>query len=71
VELALGRLSSDEHRDEERVKSLVSAFADVYDEKLFKGAKFGELMDEKNPKGIKHISFNSTEFANALQFRFQ
>lgn len=71
IELALSRLSSEDNWQQGRVRSLVSAFADVYDSELFDQSLFGELMDEKNPKGIKHLSFNATEFANGLQFRFQ
>lgn len=68
---SLGRLTSSEGWKDERVCSLINAVADVYDEHLFNKAKFGTLLDENNPIHIKHLSFNATEFSNALQFRFQ
>lgn len=71
VTLSLGRLLSDEGWSEVRIKSLINAFADIYDQTLFHKAKFGVLMTEENPIHLKHISFNATEFSNALQFRFQ
>ncbi|MFN0293017.1 patatin-like phospholipase family protein [Pedobacter helvus] len=71
VEMALAHLADDSRWQNGRVRSLVSAFADVYDSELFDGALFGSLMEDVNPKRIKHVSFNATEFANGLQFRFQ
>lgn len=71
VNLALDRLISNDNWPPSRVKSLVNACADVYDAHLFASAKFGELMNEENPIHLRHISFNATEFSNALQFRFQ
>jgi predicted acylesterase/phospholipase RssA len=71
IKHALDRLSSNEGWTETRVKSLINAVADVYDKHLFSHAKFGPLLSDQNPTHLKHISFNATEFANALQFRFQ
>lgn len=71
VNLSIDRLLSDEGWKEPRIKTLINAFADVYDRALFKGAKFGTLMAEENPIHLKHISFNAAEFSTAIQFRFQ
>jgi predicted acylesterase/phospholipase RssA len=71
ITLTLDRLLSNQGWNNTRIKSLINAFADVYDKELFHGAKFGTLMTEENPIHLKHISFNATEFSNALQFRFQ
>ncbi len=54
-----------------RVKSVINAFADLYDEHLFHRDKFGVLFDAGSPIHLKHISFNATEFSTGLQFRFQ
>lgn len=69
--LALERLASKTGWGGGRVKSLINAIADVYDEHLFKKATFGSLLNNANPIHLKHVSFNATEFTNAVQFRFQ
>jgi predicted acylesterase/phospholipase RssA len=71
IDLACEKLSSDSNWDEKRVRNLINSFADIYDEHLFHHAKFGEIMNDAIDCHLKHISFNATEFANALQFRFQ
>ena len=71
VELSLERLITDEGWSDERIKSLINAFADIYDKELFDRARFGTLMKDEVPIHLKHLSFNATEFSNALQFRFQ
>jgi predicted acylesterase/phospholipase RssA len=68
---ALKRLGQRKGWTEERPASLINAIADVYNEHLFSGAQFGELWEENPSIHLKHISFNATEFTNALQFRFQ
>lgn len=65
VDLSLDQLAS------KKVDSLIKAFANIYDNLLFDSAEFGELFEEKPTIHLKHISFNATEFANGLQFRFQ
>jgi hypothetical protein len=60
-----------EHWPQGRVMSLVSAFANVYDSELFDKAVSEVLMDESFPEGIRNLSFNATDFASGLQFRFQ
>ncbi|MBN8694584.1 MAG: patatin-like phospholipase family protein [Bacteroidetes bacterium] len=71
VNLSLDRLISDEGWTNDRVKSIINAFADVYSKQLFKDAKFGNLLSASSSIHLKHISFNATEFANGVQFRFQ
>jgi predicted acylesterase/phospholipase RssA len=71
ITLGLERLISDKGWNEQRIKNLINAFADVYDEYLFSGEKFGRLQSQENSTHLRHISFNATDFAYALQFRFQ
>ena len=71
VSLSLDRLSSPQGWNKERIRSLICAFADSYDMELFKGAVFGELMNDDPGFHLRHLSFNATEFSNGLQFRFQ
>ncbi len=54
-----------------RIMSLINAISDVYDSELFDKMKFGTLFTDDPPIHLKHISFNATEFANGLPFRFQ
>lgn len=68
---ALDHLANEEKWTNDRVRNLITAFSDIYNQELFKGANFGHLMKENTESGLKHISFNATDFANALQFRFQ
>ena len=51
--------------------SLIKTMASIYDDKLFKGAVMGNLMDCVNDIPIKHFSANATDFDNGLPFRFQ
>jgi len=71
VNLSLDQLSLDKPWKQGRVKSIICAFADVYDKYFFNQRKFADLLDEDKPIHLKHISFNAVEFSNALQFRFQ
>lgn len=71
VKLAIDRLLSNKGWGGGRVKSLINAFADVYDNELFQKAKFGILLTDEPPIHLKNISFNASEFSNGLQFRFQ
>ncbi len=71
ISLGLERLISDKGWNEQRIKNLINAFADVYDEFIFRGEKFGRLQSQENPTHLRHVSFNATDFAYALQFRFQ
>ncbi len=71
VNFSLNNLISKREDNDSRTKSLITAFADVYDNCLFDKGKFGTILSDSNPIHLKHISFNATEFDNALQFRFQ
>lgn len=71
VSLALERLSSKEGWDANRTRSLINAVADIYDAYLFENEKFEAILSNDPSLHLRHISFNATEFANALQFRFQ
>jgi predicted acylesterase/phospholipase RssA len=73
VDGCLSNLIAKRNWDGHKINSLICAMADVYDKELFNGEKFGTLMDEydEHPIHLKHFSFNATDFANALQFRFQ
>ncbi len=71
IKLCLERLSEPQGWDNKRVKSLINAFADIYDKHLFNYEKFGKLLSNDRPIHLRHMSFNATEFAHALQFRFQ
>lgn len=71
ISKGLERLTEKNGWNNKRVKSLINAFADVYDKELFGGKKFGHLMKDLPTEHLKHFSFNATEFDNALQFRFQ
>lgn len=71
IKLSLDNLSSSKNWKGERIRSLINAVADVYDEHLFNKARFGLLMTDDNPIHLKHLSFNATEFSTAKQFRFQ
>lgn len=71
ITLSLERLLSREGWGGGRVKSLINAFADAYDKALFRNARFSTLLSDEPPIHLKHMSFNATEFSNALQFRFQ
>lgn len=51
--------------------SLIRTMADIYDKKLFKGARFGKLMDDVKKNHISQFSANATDFTNGLSFRFQ
>lgn len=68
---ALDHLAQEKNWKSERVRNLITAFSDIYDQKLFDGARFGELMTDAEGATFRHLSFNATDFANGLQFRFQ
>jgi hypothetical protein len=71
IKEAIEHLAKDDGWKNGRIRNLITSFADIYDKELFKQAKFGELMQDNPDYGLKHISFNSTDFDNGLQFRFQ
>lgn len=51
--------------------SVIRTMADIYNEKLFQGARFGKLMDDVKKNHISQFSANATDFTNGLPFRFQ
>jgi len=71
INISLTNLIKKRNKTDQRDQSIITAFADAYNEFLFSNAKFGSLLDDDHPIHLKHISFNATEFQNALQFRFQ
>ncbi|MDH6306595.1 putative acylesterase/phospholipase RssA [Parabacteroides sp. PF5-5] len=66
--LAMQNLSS--YKEGESA-SLIRTMADIYNEKLFNGARFGKLMDHVKEGHISQFSANATDFTNGLAFRFQ
>jgi predicted acylesterase/phospholipase RssA len=71
VDESLTQLVRKRKKEDQRIKSLITAFADIYDQFLFKGALLGNLLVPEIKNHLQHVSFNATEFANAMQFRFQ
>jgi predicted acylesterase/phospholipase RssA len=71
INMSLDHLGAKYKWESQRNHNLINAFADIYHHKLFNHAKFGVLLDNNHHIHLKHISFNATEFSNALQFRFQ
>ena len=51
--------------------SLIRTMAEIYNEKLFDGARLGTLIDKLNKIHIEHFSANATDFIHGLPFRFQ
>lgn len=58
------------HRGEEKPRSLIKSFAEVYHEKL-QGQHFRLLFQEEKEIHLKEIIFNATEFNFGLPFRHQ
>ena len=58
-------------KKENQTVSLIRTMSDIYNEKLFRGARLGKLMENLGNNHIKHFSANATDFVNALPFRFQ
>lgn len=71
VELATIAMNNLALHDKKQCASLIRTMANIYDDKLFKGAVLGDLMDAHDKMHIKHFSANATDFTNALPFRFQ
>lgn len=51
--------------------SLIRTMSNLYNDNLFGGARFGDLIDKVDKNHIQHFSANATDFVNALPFRFQ
>ncbi|MBQ7421412.1 MAG: patatin-like phospholipase family protein [Prevotella sp.] len=67
----IGRASTDFLNGDNTNNSLIREMAKIYDEDLFGGATFGELMEKIDEISIDDFSANATEFTRALPFRFQ
>lgn len=52
-------------------KNLINSFAELYDQYLTQQATFNKLFSLSDVSHLKHVVFNSTEFNNGLNFRFQ
>lgn len=52
-------------------ETLVQALSNVYDKLLFKGEKFGSIMDMTEKGPIHHFSVEATDFSSGIPFRFQ
>ena len=59
------------HPEDTDNPSLIAAAADVYNEKLFQGARFEELIAVKDKIHLKEITLNTTELRNGNNFRFR
>jgi len=70
IKEALEKLSSSKRLDRKRSDNLINAMAEIYHEKFFEGATFGEILSAKGIH-LKEIIFNATEFNSGLSFRFQ
>jgi hypothetical protein len=70
VSLALGKLSGRPPDIPSCRWDVITACASVYDEKFFAGKRFGVFWQDP-PIPLKELIFNSTEFRNAIAFRFQ
>ncbi|MBJ7882912.1 patatin-like phospholipase family protein [Gelidibacter salicanalis] len=51
-------------------KNLINAFAEIYDETLFKNDTL-EVLNSLENSHLEFVCFNATEFLTGLQFRFQ
>jgi predicted acylesterase/phospholipase RssA len=69
---AFARLQADEAwtTRPEKGRNLINSFALAYDDQLFKGKTFGDLMDLQNSH-INELCINATEFHHGISFRFQ
>ena len=70
VKMAIEKLNPDGkwHTPGKR-KNLINAFAELYDEHLTRGATMASFDTMKPP--LEAVVFNSTEFNNAIDFRFR
>ena len=59
------------HPEDTDKPSLIAAAADVYNERLFKGARFEELITVKDRIHLKEITLNTTELRTGNNFRFR
>lgn len=71
VDLATTAMNNLSAYDKGQSASLIRTMAEIYNEKLFEGARLGALMDKLNKIHIEHFSANATDFIHGLPFRFQ
>lgn len=70
VKSAIEKLNPDAPwRNTYKRKNLINAFAELYDEHFTQGATFAALDDMQCH--LEAVAFNSTEFTNAVDFRFR
>ena len=67
----IGRASREFLCGESTNHSLIREMVKIYDEEIFHGATFGDLMDKIDTISLEDFSANATEFNNAIEFRFQ
>ncbi len=59
------------HPEDTDKPSLIAAAADVYNERLFKGVRFEQLIKVKEQMHLKEIVLNTTELRTGNNFRFR
>ena len=69
VTLALGKLTGKAPSIPSCRWDVITACAQVYNEKFFAGKRFDIFLDD--PTRLTELTFNATEFRNAIAFRFQ
>ena len=70
VKLGIQKLNpGGEWQNKHKRKNLINAFAELYNQEFTQGATFADLKDMKSH--IEAVVFNSTEFTNAVNFRFR
>ncbi|HUI64603.1 MAG TPA: patatin-like phospholipase family protein [Bacteroidota bacterium] len=70
VQLSLERIGDRRRGSALGFEDFITAFADLYDERLVPETRFG-LFWEGKPCHLEEIIFNATEFKTGLPFRFQ
>jgi hypothetical protein len=70
-ELALAKLTGSAPSIPSRRWDVITACAQVYDEKFFDGKRFGVFWNDEPHIPLTELIFNATEFHNAIAFRFQ
>ncbi len=70
IEEALEKIDNNNWKNPNKRKNLINAFAELYDKYYTQGATFKTLQNLPQSH-LEEVIFNSTEFNNALNFRFQ
>lgn len=58
-------------KDKTESSSLIREMVDIYDDMLFHGETFQNILGKIDEKHIHHFSANGTDFSNGYAFRFQ